>query len=388
MAGRDPLDPFPWYARMREASPVLHDADTRSWHVFGYDDVRRVLSDHERFSSNFSLAQGQAAGDDAPLGSSLIATDPPRHRQLRNLVNQAFTPRAVDRLGPRISEIVDELLEPVAASGEMDVVADLAYPLPVIVIAEMLGIPATDREKFKHWSDQVVATSIDTDEPELGEAHYEMGAYFYGLLEERRAEPRDDLISGLVAAEIDGQRLSEVELIGFCMLLLVAGNETTTNLIANTVICLDEHPEAARELIGDRAPLPGAIDESLRYRSPVQSMFRVAREECELGGARIPARARVVAWIGSANRDPAQFPDADRFDIRRSPNRHLAFGHGIHFCLGAPLARLEAAVALSAMLERLGYLSVDRARRLSPLASTIVYGVRSLPVRFQPARAA
>jgi cytochrome P450 len=390
MFSRDALDPFPWYAQMRAASPVAEDADTGSWHVFGYEDVKTVLSDHARFSSNFALAGGDGSeGDgDSALGASVIATDPPRHRQLRNLVTQAFTPRAVEAMRPRISQIVDDLLAPIGAGGRMDVIADLAYPLPVIVIAEMLGVPASDREKFKRWSDEVVSTSADPENIEVGDAHYEMGAYFYELLQERRADPRNDLVSALAAAEIDGQRLTEVELIGFCMLLLVAGNETTTNLIANAVLCLDRNPEAARDLRADPDLVPSAIEESLRYLSPVQSMFRVARDDVEVRGVRIPAYSRLVAWIGSANRDPSQFPDADRFDIRRSPNRHLAFGQGIHFCIGAPLARLEARIALTAMLTRLGHASVEPGVDLRALPSTIVYGVKSLPVTFAPGRAA
>jgi cytochrome P450 len=366
---------------MRRESPVLRDPTSGVWMVFGFDDVRTALSDHSRFSSDFSRLSG---GDRSGLGASVISTDPPRHRQLRSLVTQAFTPKAVEALRPRIEEIVDELLDGVAARGRLDVVEDLAYPLPVIVIAEMLGIPSADRARFKRWSDDVVAPPSGLDDIELTSAHYEMGAYFMQLLNERRDDPREDLISALLAAEIEGERLSEIELVGFCMLLLVAGNETTTNLIANAILCFDEHPAATAALRSNPQLLPGAIEEVLRHRSPVQSMFRVTTEPVELSGTRIPPDQSVVAWIGSANRDPAQFPAADQFQIDRSPNRHLAFGHGIHFCLGAPLARLEARVALSAILGRLGEFRVDRDVQLEALPGTIVYGVRSLPVTFGP----
>jgi cytochrome P450 len=272
----------------------------------------------------------------------------------------------------------------VRGQAAMDVVQDLAYPLPVIVIAEMLGIPSEDRARFKRWSDEVVAPAGGLDDMELTSAHYEMGAYFMDLLRERRSSPRDDLISGLIAAEIDGEHLSEIELVGFCMLLLVAGNETTTNLIANAILCLDENPAAAAALRSNPRLLPGAIEEALRHRSPVQSMFRVTTKPVELSGTLIPEDESVVAWIGSANRDPAQFPAADDFQIDRSPNRHLAFGHGIHFCLGAPLARLEDRIALAAILERLGDFGVDGKKPLEPLPGTIVYGVKSLPITFGP----
>jgi len=378
---RDALDPFPWYERMRHRSPVLRDEASGVWMVFGFDDVRTALSDHNRFSSDFSRLSG---GDRSGLGASVISTDPPRHRQLRGLVTQAFTPKAVEALRPRIEEIVDELLDGVEERGELDVVQDLAYPLPVIVIAEMLGIPSADRARFKRWSDDVVAPPSGLDDIELTSAHYEMGAYFVELLNKRRGDPREDLISALLAAEIEGERLSEIELVGFCMLLLVAGNETTTNLIANAVLCFDQYPAAEAAVRSNLQLLPSAIEEVLRYRSPVQSMFRVTTEPVELSGTVIPQDQQVVAWIGSANRDPAQFPSADSFQVERSPNRHLAFGHGIHFCLGAPLARLEARIVLAALFERLGELQVDSGTPLEALPGTIVYGVKSLPVTFDP----
>ena len=373
-ARRDPLNPFPWYRLMRAQAPVSFEPERQLWHVFGYADVQRVLSEHVDFSSQFA-----GGGDDSALSSSLVATDPPRHRQLRALVSQAFTPRAVDDLAPRIAAITDALLDQVQGTGRMDLVQDLAYPLPVIVIAELLGVPPEARDQFKAWSDAITSTT-----GEGARAQQAMAAYFGRLIEQRRQQPRQDLVSALMAAQIEGEHLSLPELLGFCVLLLVAGNETTTNLIGNAVLCFDESPGALDELRADPALLPSAIEEVLRFRSPVQSMFRVVARPTTLGGHSLEPGQSVLAWIGSANRDEAVFPDAECFDPHRDPNRHLAFGHGIHFCLGAPLARLEARIALGAILRRLPNLRRDPDARLEPQDSFIVYGVKSLPVTFDP----
>src|SRR5690348_7549447 len=368
-------NPFPWYERMRRDAPAWVDPTSGVLSVFRYDDVQRALSDYEAFSSERGPRDASSA-----LNASLISSDPPRHRQLRNLVTQAFTPRAIAQLAPRITAIIDELLDPVAAVGRMDFVADLADPLPVIVIAEMLGIPTSERVQFKRWSDAIVAT---TDGGlTFMEAQREMAWYFSSLIAERAAEPRDDLISHLIAAEIDGERLTPMELIGFCVLLLVAGNETTTNLLGNAILCFDEQPEVYERLRAQPDLIPSAIEEVLRYRSPVQSMFRSATGETDLGG--IPTRAGqpVVAWIGSANRDEAQFPDAHVFDITRAPNRHLAFGYGIHFCLGAPLARLEARLTLEALTTRFHDIRRVPDPPIRWMESSIVYGVKNLPITF------
>jgi len=378
------VDPFPLYETMRQAYPVYHDFTRNNWHVFRYDDVLRVLSEYTTFSSQFR--GGEAADPTSPFSASIISTDPPRHRKLRSLVTQAFTPRAVEALAPRITEIVAEYLERVPAAGRMDVIQDLGYPLPVIVIAELLGIPSQDRQRFKHWSDYAVhatdsGTRIDF-ESFSGAEMMEMGEYFFTTIEKRRQAPGDDLISSLLQASIDGEHLSQMELLGFCVLLLVAGNETTTNLIGNAMASFAEHPEVWEQLRQRPDLLPQAIEEVLRYRSPVQAMYRTTTGEVKLGHQTIPPRAQVVAWIGSANHDPAQFADAKRLDIERSPNRHLAFGNGIHYCLGAPLARLEARIALGALWERIKGFSLAPEARLERLPSLIVYGLRSLPITY------
>jgi cytochrome P450 len=241
------LNPFPWYRFMRESQPIYYRPEYHSWQVFRYDDVQRVLSDYATFSSSFSGGQGRD-----PLSMSIISTDPPRHRQLRNLVTQAFTPKSVAQLSGRITTIVNDLLDRVIATGRMDVVSDLAYPLPVIVIAEMLGIPQEDQARFKMWSDAIVGTNY----PGGGNPQAEMSAYFLNMIEQHRHEAKDDLISALLNAQIDGEHLSQQELLGFLVLLLVAGNETTTNLIGNALVCFDEHPEVMEQLRAEPELIP------------------------------------------------------------------------------------------------------------------------------------
>ena len=378
------VDPFPFYEQMRQESPVFFDPQRENYNIFRYNDVETVLSEWQVFSSDFSRGR---ANTNMPLSASMISTDPPKHNQLRNLVTQAFTPRAVEKLAPRIRSIVQEYLDKVRGQGRMDMIADLAYPLPVIVIGEMLGVPAGDRERFKHWSDEVVklASFGGNINPEgfRNPAIMEMGMYFMNLVQERTQHPQDDLISGLVQAQIDGEKLEMIEVLGFCILLLVAGNETTTNLIANTVLSFTENPDAWQDLRRDPEAMTGAVEEGLRYRSPAQSMFRITTQAVEIAGTRIPEGAHLVAWIGSANRDGAVFTDPDRFDIYRRPNKHIAFGKGIHYCLGAPLARLETRIAFEEMAECFQNLrlAVDPGE-LERMSSQVIYGLKRLPVEF------
>jgi len=376
------LNPFPWYKTMRDSQPVGYDPRRGGWGVFCYDDVQEVLSNHAVFSSQFS--GGGPPHPNNPIGASMISTDPPRHRQLRSLVTQAFTPRGIEALAPRISAIVDELLDAALPAGRFDAIHDFGEPLPVIVIAEMLGIPTEDRARFKLWSDAIVALAGGAEMSGFA-AQREMVGYFMGIIERRRSEPGDDLISGLLQAEINGERLSLTELLGFCALLLVAGNETTTNLIGNALLCFAERPELWERLRADPSLVPQAIEEVIRFRSPVQAMFRVTTQTVELGGQPIPAGSGLVAYIGSGNHDESRFPDAGRLDIDRQPNRHLGFGHGIHYCLGAPLARLEGRIALTALLARARTLRRADDAPLAAVPSPIVYGVKRLPLAVEPA---
>jgi cytochrome P450 len=371
--------PGPWVLDMAGAPPLRH-ADTGVWQVFSHADVERVLTDHEHFSSE--RTRGEMGSSD-PLAASMVLIDPPRHRQLRTLVTEAFTPRRVAQMEPRIRSIARELLDAMPPSGATDFVQAFSFPLPAMVIAELLGVPFDRRDDFQRWSDDIVTTGMTSDLTERGQAAAEaMGYFFFELMEQRRLEPRDDLVSALLVAEVDGRRLEVIELIGFCVLLLIAGHETTTNLLNHTVCCLSEHPDAAALLRRDPGLVPGAIEEVLRFRSPVYGLSRRAKVDAELGGRRIAAGDRLFAWMSAANRDPSVFADPDTFDIRRTPNRHVAFGHGIHFCLGAPLARLEAAVALPMVLERLPDLRLDGDDPPVEKESVVITGYLRLPVRY------
>ncbi len=367
---------FAWFEEMREQNPVFKDERTRIWQVFRYEDVLSILTDYSRFSSQaYELTGGF-------LSNSLIAKDPPDHRKLRNLVNQAFTPRAVAHLSDRVTQITQELLDEVRHKGAMDIVSDIAFPLPAKVIAELLGVPGEDWNIFQRWAR--VDASDAASRRESGQSmQEEMFNYFTNLLEERRRSPREDLISSLSVAEVDGERLSGPELLSFCTLLLAAGQETTKNLITNAIVCLTDHRESMERLINEPALMPTAIEEILRFLPPVWFLFRQTKADVELAGQHIPANQVVLAWTASANRDPARFPDPDRFDIEREPNRHLAFGHGIHFCVGAPLARLEAKIALPMMLQQLKNLQRVEGVPITVRAG-IVFVIGSLPVTFQP----
>lgn len=362
-------NPFDWYAEMRQKSPVYYDADQQSWMVFRYNDVKTVFANWQLFSSKVPHPPEQT-----DFTQSLNFTDPPKHRSLRSLVAKVFTARRVEELAPRITQITHELIDQVQTQHRMDFVHDLAIPLPVIVIAEILGVPVADRADFKRWSDGIVVL-----DPAALKA---MADYFRHLLEERRSQPGKDLISDLIAAHEAGETLTAQELVDFCIVLLVGGNETTTNLLGNAILCFHEYPAAYERLKQEPNLLPLTIEEVLRYRSSIQGIERFTKVETQLGGQTIPAGQMVTVWMGSANRDAAQFDRAEEFVVDRDPNPHVAFGNGIHFCLGAPLARLEAAIVLRAVLERLPNLRIDPAATLEFIPTTTVHGLASLPVLF------
>ena len=382
---------YRWFQQMRSTHPAWLDETSGCWHVFRYEDVNRVLSDYTHFSSDLSLRVPARSSLTAP---SLPSMDPPQHGKYRKLISPLFTPRAISQLSGRITVIVQELLDRVRSTGKMDVIADLAYPLPTTVIAEMLGVPTGDRPVFKRWADTLF--SIQLSDAELLQAEetkwlrqvqpmiQEMTAYFAQRLEERHRQPRADLMSELLAAEVDGTHLSLEEVISFCFLLLMAGHVTTTNLLGLAILCFDAYPEVMEQLRQQPDLMPGAIEEVLRYASPVWRMSRITTTEITIDDVRIPADALIFGWIASANHDSAQFPDPDRFEIKRSPNHHVAFGHGIHFCIGAPLARLEASIALPMMLEQLPRLQRVPDIPLELLDTRALFGVKRLPITFTP----
>ncbi|MDQ1235465.1 cytochrome P450 [Paenibacillus sp. SORGH_AS306] len=374
------LSPFTVYDEMREQTPVRYDENRKCWDVFRYEDVQYVLKNPKLFSSQRNRAN-----------ESMLTTDPPKHKQLRDLVNQAFTPRAIEALAPRIQEIADDLLSSHLAKGQIRMVHDLATPLPVIVIAELIGVPTSDRDKFKEWSDvQVKGARDDSDEAfqelmaEKAKNHEELSNYFTAIMEQRRVQPEDDLISLLLAAEIDGQKLTDKEIVGFCILLLAAGNETTTNLITNGVRILAEQPQLQEQLREHPEMIQTAVEETLRYYPPIVAIGRVAKETVELGGQTIQAGDQVISWVGSANRDEQKFADADTFVPNRKPNQHMGFGFGIHFCLGAPLARLEGRVVLQTLLNHMEHIQLVPDTTLQPIQSAFVFGVKEYPITFTP----
>jgi cytochrome P450 len=391
-------DPFALYARGRREQPAFAHAGLplRVVSVFRHADVQAILRDADAFSNVFQL---QALAPEAAPGvdvrpPSMLGTDPPEHTRLRSLVGKAFTPRIVQRLEGRMREVTESLLDEALAKRDVDLVEALTYPLPVTVIAEIIGIPAEDRARFKAWSDQAVAnlgvafmSGIDPERIRRQLALFEeMSAYLVPLAEERRREPREDLLTGLVRAEHEGSKLSHAEMISMVVLLLVAGNETTTTLIGNAVQELVAHPAEQERLRAEPELLPRAIEEVLRFASPVQFAPRRAKRATELHGVAIRENDAILCWIGSANRDESVFERPERFDVARDPNPHVSFGFGIHYCLGANLARLEARVAIGALLRRTRRIALDEDGPLPLHPSPVFRAVTRLPVRLEPAR--
>ncbi|MDI3288755.1 cytochrome P450 [Polyangium sp. 15x6] len=377
-----------WLRGQVPDEPVHFAPELGMWNVYGYPETLRILGDPGLFSSNTMRLVPEIRRS---IEGNLVQMDPPEHKKLRSLVSHAFTPKVVADLEPRIARLTHELLDAVDGPDRLELVADLAYPLPVIVIAELLGVPSSDRDMFKQWVDKMLESSTQfslVNRSEEQERQVKVALEQSQLLldylgkhaAERRQKPREDLLTKLVEAEVDGDRLTETEVANFANILLIAGHITTTMLLGNTVLCLDAHPEQGAKVRADRSLVPGAIEESLRFFSPFATVGRSTTSAVELGGKTIPADQLIMVWIAAANRDPRQFTNPNEFDPSRDPNPHVAFGRGIHFCLGAPLARLEGRVALDILLDRFPRLRMDPEAPPEFIPSPNMTGVRKLPL--------
>lgn len=385
-------NPYPLYHRLRDEDPVHWDPFLHAWVVTRYADVIHVL---HHFSANRTPTPEQlsAMGLSAlnPIAQVMVRQmlflDPPNHTRLRALASAAFTVRRVERLRSHIQEIMDGLLDAVISKGSMDLIADFASPAPAIVTAELLGVPVADHEQLKDWSadfaEMLGNFQHNPDRfPKILRSVEEMSSYFRSAMQEQRLHPQDGLVSAMMAADVDGAKLTDEEIIANLIVTMVGGQETTTNLIGNGILTLLRNPEAMKRLRDDSSLVPSALEELLRYESPSQHTARLAPDDVELGGKQIRKRQAVIAVMGAANRDPERFPDPDRLDIERQDNRHVAFGWAAHFCFGAHLARLEGQIAVSTLLQRLPDLELDT--KVPPVwrHNLGLRGLTALPVRF------
>jgi cytochrome P450 len=382
-------EPHETWQRLRveaPVAPVVMPRGLRVWLVTRHADVRsaladpRLAKDAKRLSEVFARQRtdddGDGDGADA-LGAHMLDSDPPDHERLRRLVNKAFTGRRIAELRPRIDEIATGLLDDIGPSGEVDLLDAYAFPLPITVICELLGVPTEGRDDFRRWT-TLLLTGGDYDEAMAAQS--DMARTLVDLVASKRAEPADDMLSALVRARDADDRLSEVELTSMAFLLLVAGHETTVNLIGNGVLALIQNPDQQAALRADMSLLPNAIEELLRYQGPLRhATFRFTAEPVELGGVTVPEGELVMLSLASANRDEARFADPDRLDLRRDPTGHLAFGHGIHYCVGAPLARSEAEIAFRRLLER--YRRIELVGEVRWRPGNLIRGLERLPVR-------
>lgn len=409
------VDPYPFYAALRRQAPVYFVEDIGAWAISRYEDVHFVLSHPELFSSDamhtMFVAPPSAGGSEGDAATAerlaaiaaalpftieemiaarnLISTDPPAHEMMRKIVSRGFTPRRIAAYESRARQVVARCLRRLHDGGEFDVVEDLAVPLPTVIIAEMLGVEAERHDDFRRWSDTIIAQATGSGwgrpfaETGYLEAMRELGSYLLSVIDRRRRRPEADLITALVAAQDGESVLTPMEVFTFTILLLVAGNETTTNLIGNAVNALLDHPDQLARVVRHRELLPAVVEETVRWQGPIQFVFRRVRKSVSIAGTTLPGNAVVMPLLGSANRDERQFPRAEEFDVTRDTGGHLGFGIGVHYCLGASLARLEARVALAALLDELPGLC----RRPAPvdyIDSFLIRGPRRLPLRRRP----
>jgi cytochrome P450 len=402
------FSPFEFYSTMRKNNPIVFDEQNRQWALYRYSDIEKILQDPIKFSSKFELFRVPPEYRENLNRPSLLNTDPPYHRKLRSIVDTLFVPMEISRLGSRIENIANNLIDKIIEKGSatMDLITDFAYPLPATVIAELLGVPSEDQDLFHQWANNIVTLEINSDNDSFKKADKtvtDMDIYFSKLIEKKKKIPTNDLISHIIRAKVDGHSLSEIEILRFCSLLLNAGHVTTVNLIGNLVFSLLENPQEFKRLQEYQESLiKPTIEETLRYRSPVQLLLRTANADVTLSeetkeGEGTPKHEikkgqGLILFLGSANHDEKIFIHPERFDITRKNLRHLGFGNGIHFCLGAPLARLEGQIALKKILERFENLQFnfdntdnrkDLYANVSPLKSSFLLGLSHLPLSFQ-----
>ena len=375
-------DPYPTYARLREEAPCYHNEEMGFWTLSRFDDVLEGYRDWENFTSTRGIALEEVGRGSAP---SMIGMDPPRQTKLRKLIVRAFNPKRVGALEPRVRALTTGFLDQLVEEGECDLIERFAALLPSDVISTLLGVPQEDHSSLRIWTETMMhrEDGVSAIPPAANEASGNLLRYFAGLIKAKRKQPAEDLVSALIGAELDGRRLEDSEILGFCFLLISGGNETTEKLIANTIHQLSRHPDQRAEILSDPSKIPGAIEESLRFRSPTQYMVRATTRDVERHGVTIPEGDRVLLSIGAANHDPRRFEDPGRFDINRVMSQHLAFGFGVHFCLGARLARLEARVAMEEIHKRLPDYEVDESG-VSVVHAGNVAGLATLPIRFTP----
>jgi len=399
------FNPYPFYMNMRNLHPIEYDDKSSAWGVFRYKEVRDILNDHKNFSSDLQKWQYP---DQQEIQRNLISSDPPIHKQLYNQISSSFNSNIISELEYRIKEIANEILNHVIENGHMDLITDLAYPLPIRVIAELLGIPPEDHHLYNKWVNRLVrevgGTVINPISKVTIQIQQEMNSYLHKIIQKHKEEerPHVGLITNMLrdwlyhnnyeerkGEEIrsknkERSRMSEERILSFCSQLLIAGYMTTTNLIGNIFLSLLENPQEFKQLQENLSLIPSVIEETLRYRSPIQSIFRFAVNDVKLGGKMISSGQKVIVWLGSANRDETVFDCPDRFNITRDTKAHLAFGSGIHFCIGAPLARLETHIVLEVMLQQLQNVTLiyDDQKSLEPVDSLVLHGVKQLRWKF------